>query len=105
MRMKLHSVPHNIGHLVVTTIFESSHGMKNTSLYRFQTIVNVGYGTFKNYVGSIIQKPVLIHAGKMMLNFAAFYFWYFVREGGSQDLETKRTKGDHPCANLNGSAT
>ena len=43
-----------------------SHGMKNTTLHRLESIVDVRHGPLKNHVGGIIQEPILVHAGKMI---------------------------------------
>ena len=66
MRVKLHGVSHDIGNLVVASIVHSLHRVENTSLHRLQTILDMRYGALKDYVGSIIQEPVLIHARKMV---------------------------------------
>ena len=66
MRMELHGMTHDVGDLIVTPVVEPSHGMKNTTLHRLESIVDVRHGPLKNHVGGIIQEPILVHAGKMI---------------------------------------
>ena len=66
MRMELHGMAHDVGDLIVTPVVEPSHGMKNTTLHRLESIVDVRHGPLKNHVGGIIQEPILVHAGKMI---------------------------------------
>jgi hypothetical protein len=40
--------------------------VKYAALHWLQTVLDMRHGTLQDYVGSIIQKPVLIHAGKVV---------------------------------------
>ena len=64
--MELHGMPHDVRHLVVPSVVHPLHGMENTPLYRLQTVLDVRYGPFEDYVAGIVQKPVLVHPGEMM---------------------------------------
>src|SRR5574344_11707 len=66
MRMELHGMSHDVRHLIVAPVVHALHGVKDTALHRFETILQMRYGTLQNYIGCIIQKPVLIHAAQMM---------------------------------------
>ena len=66
MRVKLHGVTDDVGHFVVASIVEAAHRVQNASLHRFQSIVDVGNGTFQDHVRGIIQKPILIHARQVI---------------------------------------
>ena len=66
VRVELHGVSHNVGHLVVASVVQSLHAMEDTSLYGLESVVDVRYGTFQNHIRCIVQKPVLIHAGKLV---------------------------------------
>ena len=48
--------------------YNNSHGVQDTPLHGFQSVHDVGYGTFQDYVRGIIQEPVLIHAAQLVLD-------------------------------------
>ena len=64
--VKLHGFAHNVGHLV-TSVLHAAHGVQDAALHRFQSVHDVGYGTFQYDIRGIVQKPVLIHAAQLML--------------------------------------
>jgi len=66
MRMVFHGITDNIGNLIVTPVIQFAHRVQNPSLYRFQTIVHVRDGPFENNIGSIVQKPLLVHPVQML---------------------------------------
>ena len=66
MRVELHGVSHDVGHLIISAIVHSFHRVENASLHRFQTVAQMGHGSLQDYVAGVIQEPVLIHAAKMM---------------------------------------
>ena len=68
MRMELHGVAHNIGHFVVTSVIHALHGMEDAPLHGFEAVHNVWDSAFQDYIGSIIQEPVLVHLVQMMRN-------------------------------------
>ena len=45
MGMKLHGMPHNISHFVVTSVVHTLHGVKNTALNRLQSVLNMRHST------------------------------------------------------------
>ena len=57
---------YDVGYLVVAAIVHTFHRVQNSTLYGFQSVAQMGYGTLQDYVAGVIQKPVLIHAAKMM---------------------------------------
>ena len=40
----------DVRYFVVTSIFQTPHGVQDTSLHRLQTIIDVGHGTLQNNV-------------------------------------------------------
>ena len=66
VRVKLHGMPHDVGHLVVASVVHSFHRVENTSLHGFQSVLDVRHGTFQYHVRGIIQKPTLIHSAEVM---------------------------------------
>ena len=66
MRVKLHGVSHDVRHLVVSSIVHSFHGVEDTSLHRFETILDVRNGTLQDDIRSIVEEPVLVHAAEMV---------------------------------------
>ncbi|MPM47038.1 hypothetical protein SDC9_93746 [bioreactor metagenome] len=65
MRVKLHGKTDNVRHLVVPPVIHSLHSVKNTALYRLQSVSNMRNRTLQNHIRRIVQKPVLIHPGKV----------------------------------------
>ena len=61
VRVILHGVSNNVGHLVVATILHFPHGVKDSALNGFQPIISMRYGTFENDIGSVVEKPIAIH--------------------------------------------
>ena len=57
---------YDVGHLVVASIVHTLHRVQDATLYGFQSVFNMWYGTFQNYIGSIVQEPVLVHAAQVM---------------------------------------
>ena len=47
VRMELHGMPYDVRHLVVASVFHTAHGVQDTSLYGFQAVHDMGYGTFQ----------------------------------------------------------
>lgn len=47
VRMELHGMSYDVRHLVVAPVFHAAHGVEDTPLYGFQTIHDMGYGTFQ----------------------------------------------------------
>ena len=66
MRVELHRVSHDIRHLVIAPVVHAFHRVEDTSLYGFQTVAQVGDGTFEDHVGGVIQEPVLVHATEVV---------------------------------------
>ena len=66
MRVELHGVTYNVGHLIVSAIVHALHGVQDAALYGFQTIFDMWHGTLQNHIGGIVQEPVLIHAAQMV---------------------------------------
>ena len=61
MRVILHGITDHIRDLIVTTILQFFHGVKDPSLNRLQPIVRMRNGSFKDYIGCIVEKPISIH--------------------------------------------
>ena len=52
--VELHGMTYNVGHLIIASIVEQFHRVEYASLYRFETITQVGDGTFENDVRGLI---------------------------------------------------
>ena len=78
MRVELHGVAYDVCDLVVTPVVQPLHGVQDTALDRLQAVVDVRDGALQNHVGSIVQKPVLVHSGKMVRDAAFRLVGYFV---------------------------
>ena len=64
--MILHRLSHNVGHLGHVAVIHLEHCMQNSSLNRFQSIDNIRYRTLENYIGRIVEEPVLEHSGQFV---------------------------------------
>ena len=62
MRVVLHGLSHDVGHLVVASVVDDLHGVQDTPLHGFEAVLDMGYGAFEDHVRSVVQEPVLIHA-------------------------------------------
>ena len=82
MWMELHGMTDDVRNLIVSAIIHSFHRMENTALNRLQTVLNVGNGTFENYVTCVIQEPVLVHSRKVMYGRSIKSVgWFIIRMG------------------------
>ncbi len=61
MRMILHGVAHDVGHLVKASVVEGLHRVENAPLHRLEAVFNRGHGALKNHVAGIIKIPAAIH--------------------------------------------
>ena len=68
VRVVLHGLTDDIGYLVVLAVIDRLHGMQNAALNRLETILNSRYSAFQYHIRSIVQEPILVHAGKMILH-------------------------------------
>lgn len=55
MRVVLHRIAHNIGHLVVAAIVHALHRVQNAALHRLKTIHNMRHGTLQYHIRGILQ--------------------------------------------------
>ena len=78
MGVELHGVAHDVGHLVVASVFHAAHGVQDASLHGFQSVHDVGHGAFQNDVRGIVQKPVLVHAAQLVFHVLVFGVGGFV---------------------------
>ena len=73
MRVILHCLSYDVGNLVVTAVIYILHGVHDTPLHRLEAVRNVRNCTFQNYIRCVIQKPVLVHSGKLVLVLTVLY--------------------------------
>ena len=66
MRVELHGVSHDVRHLVVATVVHTLHRVEDASLHGFQSVAQVGHGSFEDHVRGVIQEPVLVHAAEVV---------------------------------------
>ena len=64
MRVVLHSLTHDICHLVVATILHTLHSVQDTALNGLKTILQMGHGTLEDNIRGVVQEPVLVHTRK-----------------------------------------
>ena len=61
MRVVFHGVAHDVGHLVVPPVLQLVHGVQDTALHRFQSVVNIRKSTVQNDIRSVVQVPFAVH--------------------------------------------
>ena len=66
MRVELHRVSHDIGHLVVSSVVHAFHGVEDASLHGFQSVFDMRHSSLQNYIRRIVEEPVLIHAAEVV---------------------------------------
>ena len=66
VRVELHSVSHDVGHLVETAVVHTFHRVQNASLHRLQTVADMRNGALQNHVAGIVEEPILVHAAQMV---------------------------------------
>ena len=72
VRVVLHGLAHDVGHLVVTAVVAALHGVEYASLHGFQSILRMRHGSLQYDVRGIVQKPVPVHA-RQLAYIAAFF--------------------------------
>ena len=83
VRMVLHGLAHDIGHLGVPAIVHFGHCVQHSALNGLETVHNMGNGTVQNGVGRVVQIPLLEHAGKLEIaGVVTQQFLEFPRRGG-----------------------
>ena len=68
MRVELHSVSHDVRHLVVAPVVHALHRVQDASLHRLQSVDDVRHGTFQYDVARIVEEPVLVHSAQVVRN-------------------------------------
>ena len=66
MRVELHRVAHDIGHLIITSVVHALHRMQDAPLHGLQSVFDMRHGPFQNHIAGIVQEPVLVHAAQVM---------------------------------------
>ena len=66
MRVELHRMSYDVGHLVISSVVHPLHRVEDASLYRFQTIFDMGHSTIQDAVAGVIEKPGLIHTTEVV---------------------------------------
>ena len=65
VRVILHGLAHDIGHLVVTTVIDGFHGVQNTPLHRLESVLHVRNGSFQDDIRSVIEEPITVHTRQL----------------------------------------
>ena len=63
--MVLHRLAHDVRDLGVVAVVHLEHGVEHAPLHRLEAVHNMGDGAFQDYVGRVIQEPVLEHAREL----------------------------------------
>ncbi len=67
MRVVLHRLSDDVGHLRVVAVVHPVHRVQYSPLYRFKAVDYVRDGSLKNDVGGVIKEPVLEHSAELEL--------------------------------------
>ena len=65
MGVILHRQTHDVGHLVEVAVVGLLHGVHDASLHGLEAVLDVRHGALENYIGGIVEKPVLVHAAQL----------------------------------------
>ncbi len=68
VRVVLHGLPHDVGHLVHLAVIHALHGMKDTALNGLQAVLNGRHGTLQYHIRGIIEEPILVHTRQVVLD-------------------------------------
>ena len=74
VRVVLHGLTDDVRDLVKSTIIHLLHRVKNPTLHRLQAVFDRRNSALKDYIGSIIQKPVFVHPCHWNRVMQAFFF-------------------------------
>ena len=66
MRVELHGMSHDVGHLVVLAVVHPLHGMEDTSLHGLQSVHDMRDSPLENDIRGIVEKPLLVHAREVV---------------------------------------
>ena len=66
VRVELHRMSHDVSHLVVSSVIHALHGVEDASLYGFQSVFDMRYGSLQDHIRCIVEEPVLIHSAEVM---------------------------------------
>ncbi len=64
----LHGLTDNVGHLVHLAVVHALHGVQYTTLNGLESVFDSGHSSFQNDIRSIVQEPVLVHAGQVIFD-------------------------------------
>ena len=67
VRMVLHGLSDDVRHLRVAPVVHLVHRMQHPSLDRLEPVHDVRHRPLQDHVGSVVQEPVLEHAGELEL--------------------------------------
>ena len=68
VRMELHGVAHDVGHLIISSVVHPLHGVEDATLYGLEAVADMWHGTIQDGVRGVVQKPGLVHAVQMVGN-------------------------------------
>ncbi len=68
VRVVLHGLSDDVCHFVVSAIVDALHGMEDTPLHGLESVVDIRNGSFEDDIGGIVEEPVLIHTGEVVLD-------------------------------------
>ena len=66
VRVELHRVSHDVGHLVVAPVVHTLHRVQDAALHGLEAVLDVRNGAIQYGVGGIVQKPVLVHTAQVV---------------------------------------
>ena len=65
VRMVLHCLSHDVGHLGVGAVVHAEHCVEHTPLHRFQAVHHVRHGPLQDHVRGVVEEPLLEHARQL----------------------------------------
>ena len=65
--MVLHGLADDVRDLGIAAVIHPVHRVEHAALHRLQSVHDMRYRPLEDYVGGIVQEPVLEHSGELVL--------------------------------------
>ena len=66
MRVILHGITDDIGHLIETAVIEGLHRVKYAALHGLEAVLYMRHGTLEYHVGGVLEEPASVHTAQMV---------------------------------------
>ena len=60
MGVKRHGRTYDVGHFMKTAVILGEEGVQNTTLHRFEPVIQMRHRPVKNHITGVIEKPIAV---------------------------------------------